>query len=61
MVTIKYYPGKKGQRKLDGYISAWSKPSGKFWKRNAIKKFRKFGIISNGFFYKKCWGWFEWN
>ena len=61
MVTIKYYPGKKGQRKLDGYISAWSKPSGRFWKRNANKKVRRASDISNGNSYKKEWGWFEWN
>ena len=53
-----YKPGKRGQRK-DGWFSAWSKPSGKLWKRIANKKARR-ANVADGNAYRKVWGWFEW-
>jgi hypothetical protein len=58
MKELHYYPNLKGQRK-NGWFSAWTKPKGKFWKRNANKKVRKQNI-PDGKSYKKTWGWFEW-
>lgn len=61
MANVRYRPNKKGQRKLMDYISAYAKPSGRFWKRNANKKVRKANVLINGSSYKKNWGWFEWS
>lgn len=52
---------KIGNSKLnpDGWQSAYVKPCGKFWKRQASKKARKSKLF-DGNYYKKVWGWFEW-
>lgn len=48
--------GKRKQRAVDGLISAYAMPSGRFWKRLAAKKVRKQGEMINGQMYKKLWG-----
>lgn len=42
------------------WISAYVKPSGRYWKRKAAKKVRRYGEISSGSSYKKFFGWMDW-
>ena len=43
------------------YVSDWIKPCGKFWKRQASKRFRKVRSAGSYGFYKKTFGWFAWS
>jgi hypothetical protein len=61
MKESRFFPSKKGMRRKDGWVSAWTKPKGRFWKRNSNKKVRRNDAVSNGGFFKKVWGWFEWS
>ena len=50
------YKGKQ----LFPYESGYIQPKGKFWKRQANKKVRK-SKCTNGNYFKKLYGWFEWS
>jgi len=54
--------GKKGNRKIhEAWTSTYVQPSGKFWKRQAAKRARRYCELRDGMGYKKSFGWFEWS
>ena len=46
--------GKRKQLNKEGWVSAYVKPSGKFWKRYFNKKVRKGGDYKKGNFIEWC-------
>ena len=56
MITSRLRLGKrKAKRLYGGWTSDWIKPCGKFWKRQASKKFRKYENAKSGCFHKKVY------
>lgn len=61
MITDRLCLGKRKAKQLyGGWVSDWIKPCGKFWKRQAAKKFRKSEDAVSGCYFKKVYGWVEW-
>jgi hypothetical protein len=54
--------GKRKQLRIEGWVSAFVKPCGRFWKRLASKQARRSGDeLVHGAAHKKTWGPFEWS
>lgn len=53
--------GKRKIFRIDGWVSAYVQPSGKFWKRVASKAARRRNDFGNGAAHKKTFGPFEWS
>ena len=52
---------KLGNRKLRplGWHNGYTKPGGRFWKRQASKRARR-SVVHDGSYSRKVFGWFEW-
>jgi len=61
MKTPRIRIGRKGILNVHGWRSAFTQPSGKFYKRKASKRARQCKDLSDGTDYKKYYGWFEWD